>query len=458
MPTVLALGRDESTLQRAGRALSQPGIDYISATDADEAGDLLGPETVDIVVLDAALPGAREIPALIRERNPAARIILLTDASNGQTGVEGVSVCFPKARIEEDLFERVLELLRYPHADREPTATGPPDQVDRFCGMVGRSPQMREVFSRIQQVAPHYRVALVCGATGTGKELAARALHALSPAAHKRLVVCNCPAIVETLFESELFGHVRGAFTGATQDRVGLFEYARGGTVFLDEISEIPLSTQSKLLRVVQHQELQRVGSPEIRKTDARVIAATNRDMRALIREHLFREDLYYRLSMVELTLPRLSERRPDIPLLERHYLSQFETLYGKRLCGISRRAQNVLVRHTWPGNVRELENVLGHAAMMADSEYIDLRHLPQYLQHGAVSRRPEDEDLLPLAEIERRYVRQVLKRVSGNKLQAAQILQISRATLYRILRGSSDTTGNPRRPWEHQPADLRIQ
>jgi transcriptional regulator with GAF, ATPase, and Fis domain len=175
----------------------------------------------------------------------------------------------------------------------------------RFHGMVGRSPQMQETFARIKRVAPHYRIAMVTGATGTGKELVAHALHDLSPVAARRFAVCNCSAIVETLFESELFGHVKGAFTGATQDRTGLFEYAQGGTVFLDEIADMPLTTQSKLLRVVQNQELQRVGSPEVRKVDVRVIAATNRDMRSLVAQNLFREDLYYRLTMVELKLPR---------------------------------------------------------------------------------------------------------------------------------------------------------
>jgi DNA-binding NtrC family response regulator len=249
---------------------------------------------------------------------------------------------------------------------------------------------------------------------------------------------------VETLFESELFGHVKGAFTGAAQDRTGLFEYAQGGTVFLDEIADMPLSTQSKLLRVVQNQELQRVGSPEVRKVDVRVIAATNRDMRALVAENLFREDLYYRLTMVELKLPRLAERKEDLPLLERHFVEKFAHGYGKRIGGIARRAQAVLSRHSWPGNVREVENVLGHACMMADSEFIDVRDLPDYLQSGIPVAAANEPELMPLADLERRYTQHVLERVGGNKLHAAQVLGISRATLYRILRDGSSAAGGP--------------
>jgi DNA-binding NtrC family response regulator len=310
--------------------------------------------------------------------------------------------------------------------------------------MVGRSPQMLETFARIKRVAPHYRIAMITGPTGTGKELVAHALHELSPVAARRFAVCNCSAIVETLFESELFGHVKGAFTGATQDRIGLFEYAQGGTVFLDEIADMPMTTQSKLLRVVQNQELQRVGSPEVRKVDVRLIAATNRDMRARVAQNLFREDLYYRLTMVELKLPPLAERKEDLPLLERHFVERFAQNYGKRIGGISRRAQAVLSRHGWPGNVREMENVLGHACMMADAEFIDVRDLPDYLQSRIRGAATNEPDLMPLADLERRYTQHVLERVGGNKLHAAQVLGISRATLYRILRDSATEGGGP--------------
>jgi len=210
----------------------------------------------------------------------------------------------------------------------------------RFHGMVGRSPMMLDIFATLRRIAPHYRSALITGETGTGKELVARALHELSPVANGPFVVCNASAIVETLFESELFGHVKGAFTGAVSDRIGMFEAANKGTIFLDEIGEMPLTTQAKLLRTLQNHEVQRVGSPIAKKIDVRVIAATNRSLPTQIESKLFREDLYYRLSMVEVSLPSLRERKEDLPLLQRHFIESFAQQYGKPIRGITRRAQ----------------------------------------------------------------------------------------------------------------------
>jgi transcriptional regulator with PAS, ATPase and Fis domain len=304
----------------------------------------------------------------------------------------------------------------------------------QFEGMVGRSPLMLDVYSRIRRVAPHFGTVLVTGATGTGKELVAKALHRLSPAAHGPFVVCNSTAIVETLFESELFGYVKGAFTGATQDRAGLFEFAHGGTLFMDEIGELPHSAQAKLLRVLQNQEVQRVGSPSSRKVDVRVVAATNRDLRVMVAQKLFRDDLYYRLSMVEIHLPRLILRKEDLPLLERHFIEAFAAKYRKPVRGITRRAQTLLARYAWPGNVRELENILGYACMMADREVIDIRDFPERLCAHASETAAPDETMLPLDELDRRHARKVLEQVGGNRVRASEILGISRATLYRLL------------------------
>jgi transcriptional regulator with PAS, ATPase and Fis domain len=298
--------------------------------------------------------------------------------------------------------------------------------------MVGGSPLMIEVYSRIRRIGPHYRIALVTGATGTGKELAARSLHQSSPASGRPFLVCNCAAIVETLFESELFGYVKGAFTGATQDRAGLFEAADGGTLFLDEIGEIPLHLQSKLLRVLQNNEVQRVGSHLLRKVDVRVIAATNRDLRELASKKLFREDLFYRLSMLEIRLPTLAERKEDVPLLQRHFLELFAAQLGQSVKSFTRRAQSVLSRYFWPGNIRELQNVIGHACMMSASDIIDIPDLPAYLHSRESSR--EGQGLLTLQEVEKRHVHAILGQVNGNKQEAAEILGISRATIYRIL------------------------
>ncbi len=302
-----------------------------------------------------------------------------------------------------------------------------------FQGMVGRSPKMLEVFSRIRRVAPLFQTVLITGPTGTGKELVARALHGLSPRSREKFVVCNCSALAETLLESQLFGHVKGAFTGSTQDREGLFEYANGGTLFMDEIGELSFAAQGKLLRILQSQELQRVGSPVATTVDVHVIAATNRDVRALASKGQFREDLFYRLSMIEIQLPPLADRKEDLPLLQRHFLQHFSTKYGKRLSGISRRAQILLARHSWPGNVRELENVIGNACMMAQGKFISDLDLPEAVR--AQTAKPDRAtDFMTLEEVQSRHLEYILKLVDGNKARAAEVLGVSRATIYDML------------------------
>jgi len=247
-------------------------------------------------------------------------------------------------------------------------------------------------------------------------------------------VVLNCSAVVETLFESELFGHVKGSFTGATQDKLGLFEHAHGGTLFLDEIGDMPLTTQAKLLRVLQNQEVQRVGALSARKVDVRVVAATNHDLRALIAEKLFREDLYYRLSMVEIQVPRLEERKEDLPLLQRHFVARFAADYKKELRGLTHRAQVRLSQHSWPGNVRELENVIGHAAMMTMGNMIDVQDLPPYLHaypnHSTQAAPLPSSDIATLEEQERLLLIRALEASAGNQSKAARLLQIGRDAL----------------------------
>jgi transcriptional regulator with PAS, ATPase and Fis domain len=303
---------------------------------------------------------------------------------------------------------------------------------------------MWDLFARIRRVAPHYRSALITGPTGTGKDLVAQALHNLSPASSGRFVTCNCSAVVETLFESELFGYVKGAFTGAAADKMGLMEFAHGGTLFLDEIGDMPLSTQAKLLRALQNQEVTRVGSVTPRKVDVRVIAATNRDVQDLIAQKQFREDLYYRLAMVELRTPPLADRREDLPLLEKFLLDRFAAQFHKDIRGLTRRAQIVLARHAWPGNIRELENVLGHACMMVVSDLIDVQDLPASLCHpertagaaAGVSHQPElagDSAAFPgvsFDEHEKVLLTDALERSGGNQSEAARMLRISRDRL----------------------------
>ena len=251
-------------------------------------------------------------------------------------------------------------------------------------------------------------------------------------------MTCNCSAVVETLFESELFGYVKGAFTGATSDKMGLFEFAHGGTLFLDEIGDMPLTTQAKLLRTLQNQEVTRVGSVTARKVDVRVVAATNRDVNDLIAHKLFREDLYYRLAMVELHTPALAERKEDLPLLEKFFLERFSQQFNKEIKGLTRRAQIALARHSWPGNVRELENALGHACMMTMGDLIDVEDLPPAVRRteghalsvgaGAeASLEPGNGGNPSLEDHERELLADALARANGNQSEAARILRISR-------------------------------
>ncbi len=303
----------------------------------------------------------------------------------------------------------------------------------QFQGMVGRSPRMLEVFSRIRRVAPLFQTVLLTGPTGTGKELIAKALHNLSPRSREKFVVGNCSALAETLMETQLFGHVKGAFTGATHDQAGLFEYANHGTLFLDEIGELSLTAQAKLLRILQTQELRRVGSPVTSTVDVHVIAATNRNVRELAGKGKFREDLFYRLSMIEIQLPPLADRKEDLPLLQRHFLQNFSAEYGKKFNGISRRAQILLSRHSWPGNVRELENVIANACMMAQGKVINDTDLPEAIRMQTAG-ADKASVFMTLEEVQSHHLEYVLKLVNGNKARAAEILGISRATMYSML------------------------
>ncbi len=438
---LLAIDDDPQSLEFVKDALAQENLEILTTTDPELGLEFVLRRHPQIVLLDLMMPkiGGMELLERILEADPGTNVMLMTGHYSTEAAVEAIQKgaydYLNKPLSVEKLRQRVDQLIaearqrrRTLELDRELL------KVYEFEGLLGRSPLMLDVFARVRRVAPHFRTVLVTGATGTGKELVARALHRLSPAASGTFAVCNCSAIVETLFESELFGYVKGAFTGATQDKSGLFEYANGGTLFLDEIGEMPLATQAKLLRVLQSQEIQRVGSPAVRKVDVRVVAATNRDLRARVGEKEFRDDLYYRLSMVEVKLPLLAERKEDVPLLVRYLVERFATQYNKPIRGLTRRAQALLARYSWPGNVRELENALGHACMMVEGDLIDVRDFPDTLRKPAERELVEDEDLIPLDELQRRHALRVLARVGGNKKRAAEILGIARTTLYQLL------------------------
>jgi DNA-binding NtrC family response regulator len=307
-----------------------------------------------------------------------------------------------------------------------------------FCGMIGRAPVMQDVFTLLRRLAPHARAALITGETGTGKELAVRALHQLGPRSNKRFVTVNCSAVVETLSESEMFGHVRGAFTGAAETKAGLFEAAHGGTLFLDEIGELPLSVQAKLLRVIENGEVQRVGSVESRKVDVRLVAATNRDLRVEVEEGRFRGDLFYRLNVAQINLPPLRDRREDIPFLTTAFVRAFSQRFGKVLTGVTAGAERILIEAPWEGNVRQLRNVIERGCMLAEGEFVSERDLLGALQampsRGTARLAARREGTLPLQAIAREHIIKTLDEVHGNKAVAARLLGISRRAFYRQL------------------------
>jgi len=438
---LLVIDDESQNLGLIESALEQQGLEILTASNPEVGLALFNEKRPEIVLLDLVMPKISGMDLLeqIIANDPGAEVILMTGYYSAESAVEairkGAADYLTKPLDVGALRDRVFKLVNE-HRSRRLATQLDQQMVDTFQleGIVGRSPLIMDVFAAIRRVAPHFRTALITGETGTGKELVAHALHRLSPVSDKTFAVCNCSALVETLFESELFGHVRGAFTGATQDKVGLFEYAHQGTVFLDEIGDMPLAGQAKLLRVLQNQEVQRVGSPALRKVDVRFIAATNKDLRALVREHTFREDLYYRLSMVEITLPTLVDRKEDLPLLQRYFIEKFATQYNKPVRGMTRRAQALLGRHDWPGNVRELENVIGKACMTVEGNVVDVKDLPPHLRKAPVLARADDDNLLSMEEVQERHLVKVLERVGGDKSRAAEVLGISRTTLYNIL------------------------
>lgn len=299
-----------------------------------------------------------------------------------------------------------------------------------FHGMVSRNPAMLDIFSLVQRVAPYFRTMLITGSTGTGKEALARAVHDMSPGKEEPFMVCNCSGLVENLIESELFGHLKGAFTGAIADKKGLFEAAGGGTIFLDEIGHMPLSFQPHLLRVLQDGEFRRVGSTETSKAKCRIIAATNVDLKERIRQGLFREDLYYRLSAVIMELPPLRERKEDIPLLSRFFLDRFCRKTEKEVVGISIPTKHLLMTYNWEGNVRELENALERAALITIANFIRPEDLPESIRNV----KKKGSGNISIDEIIRTHIQQTLIAVGGNKTRAASILGISRRALQRKL------------------------
>lgn len=439
---IVVIDDNPGSLELLSTALTRPGVAVHTALMPVDGIELVRKLHPQLVITDLVMPemGGLEVLQQVVELDPSIDVLLMTAHYTTETAVaairNGAADYLQKPVKIALLRERVARLLSSAEQRRKVHSAILDDSDSTFEGMFARSSQMWHVFAMLQRIAPHYRSVLVRGETGTGKDLIARALHHLSGVTGQFIVV-NCSAVVETLFESELFGHVKGAFTGADRDKTGLLELANGGTIFLDEIGDMPLSTQAKLLRALQNQEFLPVGSLKLRKVNVRIIAATHRDLQAAIAEGKFREDLYYRLSMVELDVPALRERREDISLLARHFVRKFGGEFDKPAIGLTPRALIVLERHSWPGNVRELEHVIGRACMLTDNPLLDIADLPAVLTQ---QNEPEADDLnniaSPLADQERRMVEEALREAGGNQSEAARKLGIGRDALrYKLKR-----------------------
>jgi len=446
---VCVVDDDQDSVDVLLATLHSLGYDAIGTTDPAEALEHVRTGRCRVVISDIKMPAMTGEQLLERalKIDPGVNVILVSGFFSLDSAVDAtrrgacdyIAKPLDRTRLKKTLDE-IAEIFGQRQRIKE--LEGQLLQDLNFHGIIGRSPAMFDVFDLARKVAKHYTNVLITGQTGTGKELVAQAIHQMSPVSQHRFAVCNCSALVDTLLESQLFGHIRGAFTGATDTRPGLFEYANGGAVFLDEIGETSLPMQAKLLRVIQNREVQRVGSPEVHRVDVRLIAATNRDLRAEVIAGRFREDLFYRLSTIQIRVPSLAERLEDIPLLTQHFLKKYNQAYNKQIQGLTRRAQTLLLQHAWPGNVRELENVISGAAIRSVSEFIDVDDLPEQLRRPAARGVADAEGWLPLPleEVRRIHINRVLEVSRGNRVRAAQLLGIGRTSLYRYLKRENRT------------------
>src|SRR5688572_16214343 len=449
-PRLLVVDDDRAILTLIGTIALAEGFDVATTTDGTDAMNELRHRPADLVLVDLRMPGITGLEVLraIRAISPRCRVVLFSGHATIDSAVEAVklgAMDYLTKPFDLQRLRQLLSAIRDEAAERRAVLALEGELAQRleFCGMIGRGPAMQEVFGLIRRLAPHARTALITGETGTGKELVAKALHKLGPRSAKRFVTVNCSAVVETLFESELFGHVRGAFTGATDHKAGLFETADGGTVFLDEIGELPGSVQAKLLRVLENGEVQRVGSLEPARVDVRLIAATNRDLRQEVAAGRFRGDLYYRLNVAEIVLPPLQQRREDIPYLTAAFVQNFAQRFSKPLVGLTPGAERLLADGLWEGNVRQLRNVLQRACILADGEFVteaELGGIMRQQMQGVTTTAPAGalpmtvHRTAPLVEIEREHIVRTLEQVRGNKAVAARLLGISRRAFYRQL------------------------
>lgn len=447
---VLIIDDDESGRGVMELLLRKSGFDVRSAANGAEGRELIRKGGFDLALVDLFLPDCNGIDLLkdIREMAPEAEVVMITGHASAESAVmamksgafdyitkpvnfEELRLVLDKAREKQRLLSENV-YLRKQLRDRF-----------QFDNIIGHAPAMQRVFERMQRIVKTDSTVLITGESGTGKELVACALHHNSRRKDKPFVAVNCGAIPESLLESELFGHVRGAFTGAVRDRLGKFESANHGTIFLDEIGTMPLHLQSKLLRVLQEQEIERVGSTKGVKLDVRVISATNADLDEQVRQGLFREDLYYRLNVIPLHLPPLRERKEDILPLVSHFLEKFRYLMGREVITLNKQALDALEKYQWPGNVRQLENVVERMVALSDDDNITVDDLPSEIVEKIEVSRGICLDITPeginmpaaIEELERGLIRKALELAGGVKAKAAQLLGLNRTTLVEKMK-----------------------
>ncbi len=444
-PRVLIIDDDEGHAEALSDGLEVDGYACTLAHSGREGLERMAEATFDAILTDLVMHEVSGIEVLKEARTlqPDAVVILITGHGSVETAVDamrlGAADYLPKPVRISELRTRLARAIEAGNLRR--TNIDLRRQLDErfgFEGLVGHSPAMRRVFDVLRQVAPTTATVLVLGESGTGKELIARALHNNSNRKDGPFVAVNCAALSEGLIESELFGHTKGAFTGAVSAKEGRIVYADGGTLFLDEVGDMPLSTQAKLLRVLETREVLPVGGNQTRKVDVRLVAATNRDLKAMSKRSEFREDLLFRLQVVTIDLPPLRERAGDVPMLIDHFISELAAQHGRSVRGISPEARTLLVRYDWPGNVRELRNVIENMVLLARGEVLGPADVPETVQgHQGDGRRAGGFELAgrSMAEVERALIQANLELAEGNREKAAKILGMGERTLYRKLK-----------------------
>jgi two-component system response regulator HydG len=434
---ILVVDDSLNTLEVLQRNLTSQEYQVFTASGVPEAIKILDATPVDLVITDLKMPEVSGLDLIrhVRENFKETEVMMITGYPTIEGAVKAVKTgaeeYLTKPFTDEELFsavQRALDKLQVRRATETRWHRAEPTSY----GLIGESEAIQKVFSAITKTASTSATALISGESGTGKELVARAIHYSCPRASAPFVPVSCGAIPEELLESELFGHIKGAFTGATETRAGFFQTADGGTIFLDEISETSLSMQVKLLRVLQDKEVCMVGSTRPRKVDVRILASTNKDLPSLVKKGVFREDLFFRINVITIEIPPLRERGDDILLLTQYFTSKFAEELGKPIPPFSDNALQVLRNYHWPGNVRELENVIQRLVVMTDSDLIEVPDLPSLMRFSALR---ETGLRRTLAEVEAEYIRNVLASVNGNKTRAAEILDIDRKTLREKLK-----------------------